>query len=113
MDVGARLTELRNAFGMSQYALWKRTGIAQGALSQYESGLKTPGVDTLERICEGFGITLADFFALKNEDERQRISLSSQEREVICCYRALNEARRKDVIAVLRTLARLEDEATP
>ena len=61
MDVGARIVQLRSAYGISQYALWKRSGIAQGALSQYESGAKTPGVDTLEKICAALGIRLADF----------------------------------------------------
>ena len=65
MDVGARIVQLRSAYGISQYALWKRSGIAQGALSQYESGAKTPGVDTLEKICAALGIRLADFFLPK------------------------------------------------
>ena len=104
MNVGMRITELRTAFGLSQYALWKRTGIAQGSLSQYEAGLKTPGIDTLERICQGFGITLSDFFQ-EDEINKQFISLSAQEMEIISCFRALNDSRKKDVASVLHLLA--------
>lgn len=109
MNVGMRITELRTAFGLSQYALWKRTGIAQGSLSQYEAGLKTPGVDTLEKICEGFGISLAEFFQ-EDIGDKQYVSLDDQEREIIASYRALNESRKKDVSFVLRCLTRMEDE---
>lgn len=104
MDVGARIAQLRSAYGISQYALWKRSGIAQGALSQYESGAKTPGVDTLERICEALGISLADFFSIDSSDEP---SLFSQEEiELIGCYRMLSPGQQRDMRLILRTLAR-------
>ena len=110
MVIGDRITELRTTLGMSQYALCKRTGVAQGALSQYEAGLKTPGVDTLERICDGFGISLAEFFQ-EDQTGRQSISLNDQERDIIASYRALNESRKCDVSTVLHCLANLDNEA--
>ena len=109
MDVGARLTELRTAVGMSQYALAKRTGIAQGSLSQYESGLKTPGVDTLERICMGLGIALSDFFKQEQNKNVQIIALNSQEWQVISDFRALTQERQKDVAIVLRCLSQQKE----
>ena len=67
MDVAARLVELRKDRDMSQYALWKASGVAQGMLSEYESGKKVPGIDVLERICAGLGVSLAEFFDVKTE----------------------------------------------
>lgn len=103
-----RITQLRTAYGISQYALWKRSGIAQGALSQYESGAKTPGVDTLERICGALGVTLADFFS---PDAALALpsgmsSLSTEERELLGCYRMLTRTQQEDALLILRTLAR-------
>lgn len=104
MDVGARIAQLRSAYGISQYALWKRSGIAQGALSQYESGAKTPGVDTLERICEALGISLAEFFTLDASELPS--PFSPEEVELIGCYRMLSPQQQRDARLILRTLAR-------
>lgn len=108
MNVGERISQLRATYGVSQYALWKRSGIAQGALSQYESGRKTPGIDTLERICAGLGISLAEFFAIDEETDRSPIQLSGEEKELVACYRALDKDRQKDVRLILHTLAQIE-----
>ena len=109
MDVGARIVQLRSAYGISQYALWKRSGIAQGALSQYESGIKTPSVDTLERICAAFGITLSEFFSAAPLGTEVASDLSSEEMELLCCYRMLSPTQQRDTLAVLRTLSRQKD----
>ena len=110
MDVGARITELRKKIGLSQYALRKRTGIAQGSLSQYEAGLKIPGTDTIERICEGLGVSLAEFFEVDGDESRQRIKLDDRERELVACYRVLTEAQKKDALTVFRALADTKEE---
>lgn len=105
MDVGARIVQLRSTYGISQYALWKRSGIAQGALSQYESGAKTPGVDTLEKICAALGIRLADFFA---EEDAQScpVQLSPDEAKLIAYYRCLNAGQQQDALLVFQALSK-------
>ena len=105
MNVGARITQLRVAHGISQYALWKRSGIAQGALSQYESGLKTPGIDTIERICNAFGISLSDFFD-EQSSQSTCIELSTEEIELIRCYRLLTPSQRQDASLIFRILSK-------
>lgn len=104
MNVGARITQLRTAHGISQYALWKRSGIAQGALSQYEAGNKTPGVDTLERICEALGIRMSDFFS-EEQAVTSAVCLSSKELELIHYYRHLSSSQQEDTLLILRLLS--------
>lgn len=105
MDVGARIVELRKKIGLSQYALQKRTGISQGSLSQYEAGLKIPGTDTIERICDGLGISMAEFFEINTDESMQRIALDDRERNLVACYRVLTESQKKDILTVLNVLA--------
>lgn len=45
------------------YALSKKTGISQSSLSNLMKRGSTPTFYTLDRICEGLGITLSQFFA--------------------------------------------------
>ena len=105
MDVGPRIAQLRAAYGISQYALWKRSGIAQGALSQYESGLKTPGIDTIERICNALGISLADFFS-DPLPHGTTFELTPEEIELIRYYRLLTPSQRQDTTLILRVLSK-------
>lgn len=62
MDVAKRLEELRAAKGLSQYKLAKLSGVPQGSLSNYELGKSVPGVEVIEKLCTGLGVTLAEFF---------------------------------------------------
>ena len=105
MDIGARIVELRKKLGLSQYALRKRARISQGTLSQYEAGLKTPGMDTFERICNGLGISMAEFFEINTDESKQRIALDDREQSLIACYRVLTESQKQDILTALNALA--------
>ena len=55
-----RLCEKKN---MSMYALSKRSGISQSSLSNLMKRGSIPSFFTLDKICDGLGITLAQFFS--------------------------------------------------
>jgi transcriptional regulator with XRE-family HTH domain len=63
VDFPARFERVRVAAGISKNALAKAIGISQPFISELESGRKSPSLQTIERICEYLGITLAEFFA--------------------------------------------------
>ncbi|MCL6445042.1 MAG: helix-turn-helix domain-containing protein [Alicyclobacillus sp.] len=65
--VHERIVEIRKALGMSGNQLAKTSGIAQSTISAIESGKTSPTIDSLERICAAFGITLSDFFSEEDE----------------------------------------------
>ena len=67
-DAGKRVTELRESQGLKITALANLSGIAQSSLSYIESGKNNPTIDTVSKICDALGITLVDFFDLKNQD---------------------------------------------
>lgn len=62
-EVGERLRALREAYGLSQRALARRSGVANGLISMIELGRTSPSVATLKKILDGIPMTLADFFA--------------------------------------------------
>ncbi len=57
-----RVTKLREERNWSLYRLAKEAGISYSTLSNTFHRNNVPSVSTLMRICEGFGITLAEFF---------------------------------------------------
>jgi len=77
MDVVERIEQLREQAGLSVNQLAKRAGVGQASLSQVMNRKNKPSLDTLERLCDVFGITLAEFFA---ESPEQATMLRWQER---------------------------------
>lgn len=73
MDVGKRLAELRERAGLSRYRLAKVSGVAPSFIRDVENGRKDPTVRTLQRICSGLGISLAEFFADNAEPEHPSV----------------------------------------
>ncbi len=57
-----KVTQLRKERNWSLYRLAKEADISYSTLSNTFHRNNVPSVSTLMRICEGFGITLAEFF---------------------------------------------------
>lgn len=66
MDVHKRLRQLLNERGWTEYRLSKKCGLSESTLDNIFRRNTMPSITTLETICNGFGITLSQFFA---EDE--------------------------------------------
>ena len=58
--VAARVVELRQARGLSQEALAKRTGLNRVTLARLERALHPPNLDTLDRIARALRVKLTD-----------------------------------------------------
>ena len=71
MDEGyvlERIEELCDKEGWSHYVLAKRSGISQSTISNMFSRTNQPTFITVAKICDAFGITMAQFFEHKNFD---------------------------------------------
>ena len=58
MKAARLLRQARRRVGMSQRDLARVTGMPQPAIARIERGAVTPGLDTLERLLAGVGMTL-------------------------------------------------------
>lgn len=73
-EVADKIRKLREAKGLSQYALANLAGVAPTYISQLERGLRCPTVEYLHYICRyGLGISLADFFRDEKEQPADKI----------------------------------------
>src|SRR3972149_3443528 len=62
MNLGESIRKIRQAQGISQGEMQKRTGILRSYLSRVENGHTVPSFATLQRLSGALGVTLADFF---------------------------------------------------
>jgi transcriptional regulator with XRE-family HTH domain len=63
-SVAERLKELRERSGASQRELARRSGMSPASISAIELGKVSPSVETLKRLLDCLGETLADFFTV-------------------------------------------------
>ena len=63
MDVHDRLNQILNERGWTIYKLSKESGLAHETLTNVFKRGTMPSITTLESICNGFKITLSQFFA--------------------------------------------------
>lgn len=73
-DALGRITELREARGLSVYKLAKLSGVRQSTIVTWYKENRYPSIDKLEMICDAFGITLSEFFSDSEQLEKGRAS---------------------------------------
>ncbi len=88
-----RIKELCAKKNMSQYELAKRAGMTQSSISTLLNEGNVPKITTLEKVCKGFGITIAQFFAM----DEQFPDLSEEQRKVLNTWEKLSA---KEKIAI-------------
>ena len=87
-DILAEITRLRLNRNWSEYQLAQHSGISQSTISTWYRKNQVP-IQTLEKVCLGFGITLSQFLA--NDDDA--VSLTESQKELLDCWAALPETQ--------------------
>lgn len=98
MDINKKIETLRFQRGWSTYELAQEAGITQSTLTSMMKRGNPPKIETLQSICEAFGITLAQFFL---EDE-QTEALSKSEKELVTLYRKMTEPKKQALLDLLK-----------
>ncbi|WP_422446614.1 helix-turn-helix domain-containing protein [Thermoanaerobacterium sp. DL9XJH110] len=65
MNVGERIRQLREKLGLSNRQLALKAGLSQPVMYRIENGYRRVDIETLEKICDALGITLAEFFNME------------------------------------------------
>ena len=78
-DVMGRIKELCTSRSWTYYRLAKEAGIPYSSLSTMLHKAYVPSIPSLIKICNGFGITLSQFFAIEDDaaklTKKQRVCL--------------------------------------
>lgn len=96
--IANRIKEFCDKKQMTMYALSKKTGISQSSLSNLMKRGSTPTFYTLNRICDGLGITLPQFFS----DDIGKLELSSEQEKVLRMWESLTDKEKEAVEIYVR-----------
>ena len=88
-----RIAELCEKRGYTKYRLSQLTDMSQTALANILNRRSVPTVVTLERICDAFDITLAQFFT----ENSGRLNLTEDQNEILEIWDGL-EAKEKEIL---------------
>ena len=99
-----RVTELREERNWSLYRLAKEADISYSTLSNTYHRNNDPSVSTLMRICEGFGITLAEFF---DEEGTMPKQLTVSDQQLLTDFHRLPRSDKNLVTAYMQGLLKV------
>ena len=99
-DILSEITRLRLERNWSEYQLAQHSGLSQSTISTWYRKNQIPTIQTLEKICFGFGITLSQFFAMDDD----AISLTEKQKELLDCWAALTDTQQELFIQLFKSI---------
>ena len=84
--------------GLSKYKLTTEAGLTQSTYDTMVKRNTPPKIETLQCICNAFGITLAQFFV---QDEKAEV-LTQEERLFLSYFRNLSPSKRQAVLELIK-----------
>ena len=99
MDTNERLRKLMKERNWSEYKLAKESGLSQSTIANLFKRNTVPSVATLESICKGFGMTLAQFFRDGN-----LIELSAEQKELFDRWVTLTPEQKQILFELIKNM---------
>lgn len=100
MDVLAKIIELRNKKGWTEYKLSVESNIPQTTISSWFRKNVQPSVASLQAICSAFGITMSQFFA----EDKETYPLTAKQQELIEEFSLLSAKQQDAVLEIVKAI---------
>ena len=99
MDTNDRLRRLLEERGWTEYRLAKKCGLSQSTIANIYRRNTVPSIATLEVICNGFGITLSQFFA-----DGEMVELTPDLKDIFDSWVNLTPEQKAAALQMLRAM---------
>ena len=99
MDVLVRLQKLLESRGWTEYRLSKECGLSQSTIGNIFRRNTMPSLDSLEKICSSFGITLSQFFA-----DNDMVELTPDLKVIFEEWKVLSLAQKEAVLQMIKAM---------
>ena len=90
VEAQKRIRKLMNERGWTDYRLAKEANLSHSTVSNMFNRNNAPTLPTLEAVCNGFGITLVQFFS----DRTESSALTSEQQELFSKWSTLTERQK-------------------
>lgn len=97
-DILGKIEQERLARGWTEYMLAESSGLTQSTISTWRRNNLQPNVASIEKICNGLGITLAQFF-----NESEAAILTAEQKSILDLWNKLSPKQRSAVLEMLNS----------
>ena len=104
MDILKRITDLRDERGWSKNHLAKMSELPQSTVSNLYNRSYEPSISTLESLCRGLGISLAEFFNVDGEV----VILSNEQKYLLAEWSRLSTEQRQSILSVIKNMQNIQ-----
>ena len=107
MELNKQLTKIQDLLderNWSLYRLSKESGIPYSSLNSLFLKNNQPTITTLEKICNGFHITLSEFFSDATPYRNEIPVITEEEQELLNLFRSLTKKDRTRYIKIMNIL---------
>lgn len=101
MDAKARIKQLMKSKNISEYRLAKLSGLSQSTISNIFNRNTSPTIPTIEAICNGLGISMAQFFAEENKEKP--IYLSQEQLDLFNTWISLTAEQKEAIETIIKS----------
>lgn len=97
-DILGKIDQERLSRGWTEYTLAENSGLTQSTISTWRRKNLQPNVASIEKICNGLGITLAQFF-----NDSESVLLTNEQKSVLELWGKLSPRQRSAVFELLNS----------
>lgn len=101
MNVLEKITKFRLERNWTEYQLAEKSNLPQSTISSWYRKNQIPTIPSLEKICNAFNITLAQFFT---EEDLETIQVTKIQSELIHEWNKLQDNQQQAVLQLLRSM---------
>ena len=98
-DILKRIDQERDARGWTDYTLAANSDLTQSTISTWRSRNLQPNLASIEKICNGLGITLSQFFSESDGNEH----LNKDQLHILDLWNRLSPSQKAAVAAMLES----------
>ena len=105
-EIIARIDELSKNKGWSRYKLNKMADISPSTMNNIYNRKSFPSIPTLIRICDAFGISLAEFFTFEMNPFEEKLSPREEKLALIDKYEYMPESSKRMLLAYIQEIGK-------
>ena len=101
MDVLEKIRKYRIDRNWTEYQLAEKSELPQSTISSWYRKSQIPTIPSIEKICNAFGITLAQFFT---DEDSEYTPLTITQRRLLHEWNRLNEHQKDIIIELMKEM---------
>ena len=105
MDIKQRLKNLMDERGLNMYTLAKRSNVSWNTIKNFYARDSKPTLTTIELLCNGLGITLAQFF----DEDGSSVSLTAEQQHVLDRWSRISDEEKQISSGMLDVMVSKKD----